>query len=75
MAINITGPGCVSQVEPMSGIEVLGCNFEVDELVLPGPDELRLGRVCVDAGGHDACDPLTTPVESATWGKIKGTYE
>ena len=32
------------------------------------------GRVCVGTGGHDACEPLTVPVEAATWGQIKRQY-
>lgn len=74
MVINITGPGCISQVEPYLRISALDCNNEVDELTLPGPDELRLGRVCVGSGGHDACDALT-PVLSTTWGGIKAQYQ
>jgi hypothetical protein len=32
------------------------------------------GRVCIGTGGHDACEPLTVPVEETTWGQIKRLY-
>jgi hypothetical protein len=32
------------------------------------------GSICVDQDGLDTCTPVATPVEPATWGKIKASY-
>ncbi len=63
--------GCLSIIESgyAFGTHVLDCNLEVT----PVPPENR-GRVCTGAGGYDACLPASTPVESVTWGAIKGQY-
>jgi len=68
-----TGPtaGCISQVQSTYpfGIHVLDCQGGVNQIT----EDARLGKVCVGAGGVDACDPVS-PVESATWGGIKAQY-
>jgi hypothetical protein len=40
------------------------------------PDEAaaRLGKICVTEGGTDTCDPWA-PVEPATWGSIKASFQ
>ncbi len=37
------------------------------------PPENR-GRVCVGAGGHNACSPGAVPVAAASWGRVKAHY-
>jgi len=63
--------GCISQVQSTfpGGIVVLDCNNQTDQI----SHEQRLGKICVNAGGFDSCDPLVA-VEPATWGSIKGQY-
>ena len=65
------GGGCLSIIESgyPDGTHVLDCSLVVTRV----PQENR-GRVCVGAGGYDACVPASTPVESVTWGAIKGQY-
>ena len=69
----VGGSGCVQFTQPQDplGIFVQDCQGEIDQILEMGSP--RLGRVCVDAGGVDACDPLE-PVESVTWGAIKASY-
>lgn len=68
-----TGPtaGCISQVQPTYpfGIHALDCVQGTDQIT----EDARLGKVCVGAGGVDACDPVSA-VEGATWGGIKAQY-
>jgi hypothetical protein len=71
----LSGPsGCLFQVQSILpfGCHVVDCNNEAD---LHDPSLLpdAFGRICVSAGGHNACPPLN-PVEPATWGSIKATY-
>jgi hypothetical protein len=62
---------CISQVQSSFpfGTNVLDCQQGLDEITEP----TRLGKVCVGAGGFDACDPVSA-VEPATWGAIKAQY-
>jgi hypothetical protein len=73
----VAGTGCIGQVEstyPPDGIYALDCQQQVDQIFPDEPgQQARLGKVCVGAGGHDACDHVT-PVAAATWGLIKATY-
>ena len=73
--------GCLAQVQSVypNGIHVLDCAQGID--IIPDSQQGRLGRICVQVGGVDACvsgppppncDPV--PVEPTTWGKIKGSY-
>jgi hypothetical protein len=65
-----TGPeGCLTQVMPdhPCGIHVLDCDNGLDLIEPFGP---RLGRICVNSGGIDACE-LIISVEPTTWGAIK----
>lgn len=67
--------GCFSIIEPHPnfphGIHVIDCQQGHDQIQ---PNEImRLGRICVGSGGHDAC-PRVVPVETATWGNIKSSY-
>ena len=68
-----TGPtaGCISQVQSTYpfGNHALDCTQGVNQIT----EDARLGKVCVGAGGVDACDPVS-PVENATWGGIKAQY-
>jgi hypothetical protein len=63
--------GCVSQVQSSFpfGTFALDCQQGNDLIT----ESARLGKVCVGAGGVDACDPVS-PVEGATWGGIKAQY-
>jgi len=66
--------GCLRFIEPPlpNRIVVMDCQGEIDEITdLESP---RLGRVCVGAGGHDACDS-PVPVIGSTWGEIKRSYQ
>ncbi len=64
--------GCLSVIQPNHpfGIHVADCGGGGDTSL---PLE-NGGRVCAGAGGYDACWPASTPVESVTWGTIKGQY-
>lgn len=69
--------GCLSQVQSSypDGVAVMDCTWGLDYINPDDPqDRLRLGKVCVGTGGHDACDLLTTPAAPTTWGTIKATY-
>ena len=64
--------GCLSIIESSlpKGTYVFDCT-----LGNPTPiDSSNRGRVCLGPGGYDACSPASTPVESVTWGAIKGQY-
>ncbi len=66
------GTGCLGVEESdMQVSGVVSCDWPA---VLTGVAPENRGRVCVGPGGHDACDPITTPVEQATWGNIKSQY-
>jgi hypothetical protein len=72
----VAGTGCIGQVESSypDGIYALDCQQQLDQILPDEPgQEARLGKVCVGAGGHDACE-AATPVAAATWGKIKAAY-
>jgi hypothetical protein len=66
-------PGCVSQWIPdrPNGIHMRDCSGGVD--IIDNPNSIRLGKICVGAGGVTGCDDIV-PVEPVTWGKIKATY-
>ncbi|HWN81668.1 MAG TPA: hypothetical protein VNM87_06210, partial [Candidatus Udaeobacter sp.] len=73
--------GCLRQVQSSYpfGIHVLDCLQGID--MIPDSQAGRLGRICVQTGGMDACAPGPpppncdpVPVERTTWGQIKGTY-
>jgi hypothetical protein len=69
-----TGPqGCLTQATPAHpcGIHVVDCQFGIDEMQ---PWEGRLGAICVETGGIDACD-LIISVEPTTWGAIKHSFQ
>lgn len=63
--------GCLDIIESAfpHGTHVMSSWFEIT----PISQENR-GRICVGPGGHDACDPAATPVDEATWGRIKSQY-
>jgi hypothetical protein len=66
--------GCVQFIQPEGdplGIFVQDCRGEIDQIT--EAESPRLGRVCVGAGGVDACDPVEA-VESMTWGAIKASF-
>lgn len=68
--------GCLRQVESAypNGIHLVDCAGGIDRIDPNDPVQTpRLGKICVGTGGHDACDPVT-PVEGATWGRIKASY-
>jgi hypothetical protein len=65
--------GCLGIEEhDMVGTGVLDCGLGID--VMPIAPQNR-GRICVGAGGYNACDPRAVPVEGATWGRIKRQYQ
>ncbi|MGH9146625.1 MAG: hypothetical protein ACRD1Q_07945, partial [Vicinamibacterales bacterium] len=72
--------GCLKQVNSSYpfGDHVLDCSLGVD-LADPDTQAGRFGRVCVNSGGIVACDlglpPCAVPVETMTWGRIKGQYK
>ena len=68
MAMQAGSHGCleISNIE-FSGI--MDCNQVLTD-VAPG----NRGRICVNDGGYNACDPMPVPVEGATWGAIKAQY-
>lgn len=69
--------GCFYQVQSAYpfGDHVVDCLNGIDQIDAGDPRErLRLGKVCAGEGGWDACDPVV-PVEPATWGQIKRSYE
>ncbi len=63
--------GCLSVIESafVYGTHVVDCSIEETPV-----DPSNRGRVCAGPGGYDACVPASTPVESVTWGAIKGQY-
>jgi hypothetical protein len=60
--------GCVDVIESSFpfGNHALSCGNEVDHI-----DAANWGRVCIGAGGVDACEPASIPVDATTWGAIK----
>ena len=66
--------GCLSQVDSSypTGTYALDCHQAID--LIPASHHGRLGRICIDDGGTDACVPSPGAVEPATWGQIKATY-
>ena len=73
MFFQVGGSGCVQFIQPQDplGIFVQDCQGAIDQIM--EAESPRLGRVCVGAGGFDACDPVE-PVESMTWGAIKASF-
>jgi PKD repeat protein len=66
--------GCLSQVESSypSGTYALDCAQLID--AIPEIHSGRLGRICIDSNGVDACPPIIGAVQPATWGQVKATY-
>ena len=52
-------PQCIRMVQPSSplGIHVVDCNNEIDQIT--DENSPRLGRICVGAGGVNACSSVT----------------
>ncbi|MGD8397063.1 MAG: hypothetical protein PVF43_16460, partial [Candidatus Eiseniibacteriota bacterium] len=73
MIVSHPGPGCLTIIESTDPCGD-GCALvDFANQCCYVPVEHR-ARVCHGAGGYDACDPAATPVESTTWGAIKGQY-
>jgi hypothetical protein len=72
-----SGPGgCITQVQSCYpfGVHAIDCANGIDLINANDPyQRLRLGKICVGQGGHDACDPIIA-TEPATWGRIKASY-
>ena len=70
MTFNSPQAGCLEVIESSFpyGTYVYSCDQQIDAVV-----PSNRGRVCVGAGGYDACESVT-PVESQTWGAIKCQY-
>jgi hypothetical protein len=70
--------GCLTQLNPNRGsgrVEILDCENRSYRIDASDPvQRSRLGSICAGTPGHDACDPLSTPIEPATWGRIKASY-
>jgi hypothetical protein len=69
--------GCLRQINPLGNQQVQIVDCPGNSYFIDPSDPVqqrRLGSICVGTPGHDACDVLTTPVEPATWGRIKATY-
>jgi hypothetical protein len=69
-------PTCIQQVESSFpfGNHVIDCSLATDIILLNGQGfQQRLGKVCVGAGGIDACRAVVA-VEPTTWGQIKTQY-
>jgi hypothetical protein len=73
MFFQIPATGCLSQVQSSFpfGIHVIDANLENDQI--QDANSARVGKLCVGAGGVDACDPVTA-VEATTWGGVKAQY-
>ena len=73
MFFTIPATGCLSQVQSSFpfGIHVIDANLENDQI--QDAESGRVGKLCVGAGGVDACDPVTA-VEPTTWGSVKAQY-
>ena len=65
--------GCLRFAQPSysGGIYAEDCSLQDD--IISDLDSPRLGRICVNQTGRDACDPVM-PVASRTWGAIKMSY-
>src|SRR4029450_2734884 len=68
MSFVTAGNGCLRIVQPNSplGIHLADCNGEIDQIT--DENSPRLGRICVGAGGVNACSSMTgveTPEASA----------
>jgi hypothetical protein len=68
-------PGCIGQVQSSFpfGCHVIDCSLNTDLIPSDAPHDRRLGKVCVGAGGIDACDAVVA-VEPTTWGQVKKQY-
>lgn len=64
--------GCLSIVESIFpyGTHIVGCDLTPTAV---HPD--ARGRICVNQGGLDTCDPLQPVVLPITWGRIKAAYQ
>jgi hypothetical protein len=73
MFFTIPATGCLSQVQSSFpfGIHVIDANLENDQI--QDAESGRVGKICVGAGGVDACDPVSA-VEPTTWGSVKAQY-
>jgi hypothetical protein len=74
------GPsGCLEfvQVPDGYGTHLVDCQNQRDESNPESPapnDSMRFGRICIHTGGNNSCWAIPNPVEPATWGAIKETY-
>ncbi len=68
--------GCLSQVRscyPL-GVYTEDCDQVVWQIDPDDPiHQFRLGRICIGAGGNDACRPPLA-VQETTWGRIKASF-
>ncbi len=73
MFFQIPDTGCLSQVQSTYpfGIHVIDSLLQNDEIA--DTESGRVGKLCVGAGGVDACAPVTA-VEPTTWGSVKAQY-
>lgn len=62
--------GCLSIIDSQFPTEVFDCQGTYEGTRVA---DANRGRVCVGPGGYDACNSVV-PVESLTWGRIKGQY-
>jgi hypothetical protein len=63
------GSGCLGVEEHQYGTGIIDCQQMLRSV--PAHDR---GRICVGAGGHNACESGPVPVENETWGQIKAQY-
>jgi hypothetical protein len=73
MFFQVPATGCLSQVQSTYpfGIHVIDALLQNDEIT--DTKSGRVGKLCVGAGGIDACAPVTA-VEATTWGNVKAQY-
>ena len=73
MFFQVPATGCLSQIQSTYpfGIHVIDALLQNDEI--HDAKSGRVGKLCVGAGGIDACAPVTA-VEPTTWGKVKAQY-
>ena len=74
MVFNSPGAsGCLSIID--SGYPFGNVVSDDKGEIIPLAD-INEGRVCAGADGYNTCDCRSaTPVEAASWGQIKATYE
>ena len=70
----IFGPATTGCLDIIESIYPGGtCILSANQIITPIAPSNR-GRVCAGPGGYDACNPAATPVEAASWGRIKSSY-